>query len=196
MIPSEPIDLLQEVLDGIITPQEARDIYEESERAALSGNSPYLIFYEFMGVDDEEGSAIDLGVDIGTVASWRRDGWPSSCRNCGGHINHKKFGWIARRYGDEYGLEHVDCDDPSGKNMDLLELVHKGRITNKEADMLLLAANGAFHQSELTDVEWLLGMSNREFTAYEHGADCRAIARWRRGRLAGCMLQMRLAVAD
>ena len=44
-------------------------------------------------LDAFEWTAIGHGIDLKVLAIWRRDGWPSSCGNCGKLINYKKFGW-------------------------------------------------------------------------------------------------------
>lgn len=40
-----------------------------------------------------EWTAISFGIDLIVLAQWRKEGWPTKCKNCGKKIDYKKFGW-------------------------------------------------------------------------------------------------------
>lgn len=97
------IDLLGDLINGRITPDEADDICS----AVLSDTSLSVSAHEALGMSRKEWTAYAHGVDFANVAEWRAHGWPERCFVCGRAIDSDKYGWLAREHNGTMQLKHI-----------------------------------------------------------------------------------------
>jgi hypothetical protein len=101
----EKFDLLDELIHGRISPEEADDLCS----LVLADTSLTIPAYEFMGISRKEWTACAHGGAFSEVAQWRANGWPDKCFVCGGAIVSDNYGWMARHHAGKLCLKHVVC---------------------------------------------------------------------------------------
>ncbi|MFJ4294421.1 hypothetical protein ACIP1U_32380 [Cupriavidus sp. NPDC089707] len=98
-------DLLDDLIHGKITPDEADDICS----GVLADTTLNIPAHEALGLTKVEWTAYAHGADFQEVADWRQHGWPDRCFVCGGRIKPESFGWLAREHNGKTQLKHVTC---------------------------------------------------------------------------------------
>jgi hypothetical protein len=97
-------DILLKINQGKITVDQAYDkideIVDKFHEGEVEGELHLLL-----GMDNYEWTAKIHGLDLGILAQWRENGWPTTCSACGRQINYKNYGWTITN--DE--LECLDC---------------------------------------------------------------------------------------
>lgn len=100
-------DLLKELHDGLLSGDAAYDVYDEVMDADAA-NAPALL-----GLSAIEWTAFGHGASFEEIASWRYDGWPSTCAICGKPLDVNAFGWFARAISSgKHAPVHLDCLPP------------------------------------------------------------------------------------
>ncbi|WP_157025570.1 hypothetical protein [Paraburkholderia heleia] len=98
-------DLLQELIEGLITDAQAEDISDE----VLADMDRTIPVHDALGMSRSEWTAYAHGVEFQEIAKWRAHGWPNRCFVCGQLINVENFGWLAREHDGRMQLKHVVC---------------------------------------------------------------------------------------
>ncbi len=98
-------DLLQDLIDGQITTEQAEDICSE----VLADTSATVPAHEALGMTRREWTAYAHGAEFLDVANWRVHGWPDRCFVCGQPIALDNFGWLTREHEGRMQLKHVVC---------------------------------------------------------------------------------------
>lgn len=98
-------DVLQHLIDGKITEENAEDILGE----ILEDMNRTVPVQELLGMSQYEWTAYGHGADFRDIANWRAHGWPNRCFICGQPINIERFGWLSRRHEGQMQLRHVEC---------------------------------------------------------------------------------------
>ncbi len=98
-------DILRELADGAVSPEEAERIYDAIMNAGK------MDFAEALGLNTLEATAYGYGVEFPELAKWRKEGWPNKCALCGKSIDIPNGGWMAKEFGPkfEHALEHLAC---------------------------------------------------------------------------------------
>jgi len=102
------IDLIQAIIDGTMTFDEAFDMYDKLMDSDYEGD-----IGEALGLSAIENTAWAHGVWFDELADWRKNGWPNKCAICGKEIVVENWGWFAREIddGESHELVHIDCMD-------------------------------------------------------------------------------------
>ncbi|CAM2152576.1 hypothetical protein [Paraburkholderia tropica] len=98
-------DLLNELIEGKITNEQAEDICSEE----LADTTATVPVHEALGMSNPEWTALAHGAEFQDIANWRAHGWPKQCFICGHSINVEQFGWLAREHDGRMQLRHVVC---------------------------------------------------------------------------------------
>ena len=113
-------DIIAEILSGSITQQEAECIFDSWLETADG-------FPDDLGLARQEYTAFCHGADFGTIALWRKQGWPKRCELCGGSLGSpEEYGWFVwdkatrktGNYGGRLGLVHIPCLPQQGNEND------------------------------------------------------------------------------
>lgn len=98
-------DILSELGEGKISPEEAQKIFDATLDAGKMGLGDGL------GMSNAEYTAYCHAVGLAEIAKWRKDGWPDKCAVCGERIDVPNFGWMAKELGpdQDHVLEHIQC---------------------------------------------------------------------------------------
>lgn len=102
-------DLLQELIEGKVTAEQAEDISNE----VLEDMGRTVPVHEVLGMSRKEWTAYAHGVEFQEIANWRAHGWPDRCFICGQPIEVDNFGWLAREHEGRMQLKHVVCPKAS-----------------------------------------------------------------------------------
>jgi len=102
-------DVLQELIEGKITEENAEDILSE----ILGSMNRTVPVHELLGMSRYEWTANGHGADFQDIANWRAHGWPNRCFICGQPIKVEQFGWLTREHEDRMQLRHVVCPKSS-----------------------------------------------------------------------------------
>lgn len=86
-------NILLNINQGKITVGQAYDKFDEIVNKFHEGEVEGELHLLF-GMDNYEWTASCHGLDLGTLAHWRENGWPTKCNACGRKINYKNAGWI------------------------------------------------------------------------------------------------------
>jgi hypothetical protein len=98
-------DILRDLIEGQISPDEAQKIYDAALKAGEIGLG------EGLGLSVIENTAYCHGVGLDELAAWRRDGWPKQCAVCKRQLDLPKGGWMATQV-DASGhslIIHIPC---------------------------------------------------------------------------------------
>ena len=98
-------DLIQDLIDGRVTAEQAEDVCSE----ALANASEAVSAPEALGISKKEWTAYAHGAEFQDLANWRAHGWPDRCFVCGQPISLDDFGWLAREHDGRMQLKHVVC---------------------------------------------------------------------------------------
>jgi hypothetical protein len=101
----EKHNVLQNIIEGQITDEQAEDILNE----ILTDMSRNVPVHEALGMSRQEWTAYAHGVEFQEIANWRAHGWPNQCFVCGQPIVVNDFGWLARKHEGRMQLKHVVC---------------------------------------------------------------------------------------
>lgn len=103
-------DLLHELNEGLLTPEEAQEMLDRFlDHPGEPGTADTQDVETFFGFSRLEWTAYGQGAQLSDIADWRKNGWPSRCKNCGGAIDVEKFGWFVVKSGGLITLRHVKC---------------------------------------------------------------------------------------
>jgi hypothetical protein len=105
-------DVLQDLIEGKITKENAEDILSE----VLEDMNRTVPVHELLGMSRYEWTAYGHGADFLDIANWRAHGWPNQCFICGQPINVEQFGWLTREHEGRMQLKHVVCPKSRGAN--------------------------------------------------------------------------------
>lgn len=111
-------DLIQEVINGELTGEEADEICL-SINAWFHDDAPAGTAWsdDWIGASQMERTAGT--VPFAVLAQWRKNGWPRECYKCKKTLEPEIFGWRPVEQDGKYFLQHVRCDD------EYLKLVRK-----------------------------------------------------------------------
>lgn len=105
-------DLLDDLIHGRITPDEADDICS----AVLADKIQTGPAHEILGLTRKEWTAYAHGTGFKDLAYWREHGWPDRCFICGQRIDSDNFGWLAREFDGKVQLKHIVCPEVARKS--------------------------------------------------------------------------------
>ena len=92
-----PRDILHEVHSGLITDNEAKNIYNEVfNQCAINPHMPNILEYFKLSVP-ERNALYFYSMPYTVVAQWRYEGWPITCAICEKDVVTEKDGWRAVR---------------------------------------------------------------------------------------------------
>ncbi|QDU65779.1 hypothetical protein [Engelhardtia mirabilis] len=100
-------DLLDELLRGELTESEA---YAWLDLVMESSVLPKSL--ELVEMSPAEWSAFTRGLPLLVLASWRIEGWPAECVDCGVEVDIDGLNWVPIRDAEErsgFGLVHPGC---------------------------------------------------------------------------------------
>ena len=97
-------DILGDLADNKITDAELEALYDGIMDSTQAPNVRQILM-----LSNQEWTAFGYGVPFRTLATWRMEGWPEHCVNCGKPIVVNGYGWLAREGPKGFVLEHVDC---------------------------------------------------------------------------------------
>jgi hypothetical protein len=102
-------DLIQEVIDGRLTGEEAGEIYLAINKWFHEQAPTGTVWSDkWIGWNKIE---LNAHAPFAVLAQWRKNGWPTHCYLCNKKLEPEIFGWFARKYQGKWGLRHVKCDD-------------------------------------------------------------------------------------
>ncbi|MEW6609070.1 MAG: hypothetical protein AB1414_16775 [bacterium] len=104
------MDLLERILTGEISEDEAYEIYNNAVHEFRMGRLPSELG-SYFGFSLKEWKAFEEDGDLSTIANWRKNGWPTKCYWCSKHLNTDHDEWTI--YWDDKSkahIIHVNCE--------------------------------------------------------------------------------------